>query len=93
MSRRGVLALALTVAATTGAVYVVHEGQSSDRERMHKLVKREIEEERRKKECAENGGPCEWKPAKKETEEERRKRECAEAGGPCQVKPQVQTSS
>ena len=80
------LALLLTVGVTSSAVYIVHSDQNKDRERMHRLVKKEIDEERRKRECAENGGPCDAKP-RTETEDERRRRECAESGGPCDAKP------
>jgi len=69
---------------------VVHRGQTQDRERMHRVVKREIEEERRRQECADNGDPCAAKPPSKLNEaddEERRKRECAERGGPCVPNP------
>lgn len=94
MVNKGLVALLTTVGVTAGAVYVVHKGQTTDRERMHRLVRAEIEAERRRKECAENGGPCEYKESRfvGETEEERRKRECAEAGGPCQAKPQPKTA-
>lgn len=91
MATKATIALLATIGITTGAVYTVHRAQTQDRERMHRLVKREIEEERRRKECSDNGGPCVVKPPSvvmaNETDDERRKRECAEAGGPCVIKP------
>ena len=92
-SRLSKFALLLTVGVTTGAVYIVHSDQTKDRARMHRQVQREIEEERRKRECAESGGPCQAKPLNKpaETDEERRRRECAEAGGICELKPPTKT--
>lgn len=54
--------LTLTGIFTAGAIYAVHKAQTDDRERMHRLARRDIEEDRRKRECAENGGPCDAKP-------------------------------
>jgi hypothetical protein len=65
MVKGSTLALALTALITAYGVGVVHRNQSLDRERMHRLVKKEIDEEKRKKECAENGGPCVVKPPAK----------------------------
>ena len=64
MLRGSTVALLLTVGVTVGAVVVVHQNQTKDRERMHRVVRREIDEERRRRECAESGGPCDAKPIK-----------------------------
>ena len=62
-SLRGPLvALGLTVAGTGAAVYAVHREQQTTKQKMHRQVLKDIEEERRKLECAMAGGPCEAKP-------------------------------
>ena len=59
---RPLAVLGVTMAGTAGVVYYVHRSQDVDRARMHRAVEREIEEERRRRECAENGGPCDVAP-------------------------------
>jgi len=58
MIGKSLAVLLLTGAVTIGTVAVVHKTQLEDRQRMHQAVKRDLEDERRKRECAENGGPC-----------------------------------
>ena len=64
-SLRGpLLALGSAVGLTAGAVYTVHVGQKTDKEKMHRAVLKDIEEEemQRKLACAQAGGPCDARP-------------------------------
>ena len=60
---RPAIALTLTAALAAGVVVHVHRTQELDRARMHRAVERDVEEERRRKQCAESGGVCELKPS------------------------------
>ena len=57
-TRRSIGVLILISSLTITGVTYVHTDQKKGRERMHRAVLRDLEEEERIKKCAEDGGPC-----------------------------------
>lgn len=67
MSKRAIGMLAATSVLVGGIVFVVHDDQKKDKERMSRTARMESAEDKRKRECAESGGPCEMKPPSSST--------------------------